>query len=74
MCWLNIDVSAERTKMMTVAVEFEQSSSPPPLSLLTEGMRKSNVLHTPLVDNVKYMDNVGMQLSYEDFNTLQRMK
>lgn len=65
MCALNIGVSAE-TMMMTEVVEFDLSLLSWSSWLLTEVLRvmhMNNVLHTPLVDNVKYMDNADMQSS-----------
>ena len=53
---------AERMKMMKPAAEFDWLLS----LLLVEVLRvmhKSNALHTLLVDNVKCMDNVDIQLS-----------
>jgi hypothetical protein len=76
MCSLYIGVSAEKTAV----VEFDLSllSSLWLSSSLTEVLRvmhKNNVMHTPLVDNVKYMDNADMQPSYkEHFNSFPAKK
>ena len=65
MCSLHIDVLvvAETMKMMMKMIAADLLLSLLSVEVLQVRHKNNVLLHTPLVDNVKYMDNADIQLS-----------